>query len=98
MLMNKKLAHLAKRRQLLIAQAAAQRSALARNVEPLRQPLAMVDRGLRVVHYVKQHPVISISASALFGILRLTRAGKWLRSGLALFHMTRNLRNLLSKS
>lgn len=98
MLINKKLAVLAKRRQQLIAQAAAQRSALARNIEPLRQPLAMMDRGLRVVRYVKQHPVLSISAGALFGLLRRTRAGKWLHSGLALLHMTRNLRDLLLKN
>lgn len=96
--MNKKLAHLAKRRQLLIEQAAIQRSALARNVEPLSKPLAMMDRGLTIARYVKQHPALSIAASALFGLFRHTRAGRWLKSGLALFHMTRNLRDLLLKN
>lgn len=96
--MNEKLAQLAKRRQLLIEQAAAQRVTLARNIEPLRIPLAVVDRGIRVVRYVKRYPIIALGASALFGILRHTRAIRWLRSGWTLFKSTRSLRDLLLKN
>lgn len=96
--MNEKLALLAKRRQLLIDQAATQRIALARSIEPLRTPLALVDRGITVVRYVKRYPIIALGASALFGILRHTRAANWLRSGWTLFKSTRSLRDLLLKN
>ena len=44
--MNEKLIRLAERRERLVAQAAAQRMALAQNIEPWRNPLARADQGL----------------------------------------------------
>ncbi|MGZ8262289.1 MAG: YqjK family protein, partial [Methylotenera sp.] len=54
--MNKKLTRLSERRQQLVAQAAAQRTVLAQNIGPLRSPLALADKGLAAVRYVKQRP------------------------------------------
>lgn len=96
--MNKKLARLSERRQQLVAQAAAQRTALAQNLEPWRTPLALADKGLAAVRYVKQRPALIIGAVALFGMLRPIRVGKWLQGGLAAFQMVRSLRSLLPKS
>jgi len=95
MQINKKLAHLAKRRQQLIEQAATQRIALARNIEPLRKPLATAEHGIRVIRYIKQHPAFAIGATALFGLLRRTRAVQWLKNGWAMLQITRSLHNLL---
>lgn len=95
MILNKKLVYLAERRQQLVVQAAAQRKALAQNMAPLRQPLATVDRGIRVVRYIKQHPAFAIGATTLFGLLRRTRLAKWLRSGGSVLFIAGNLRKLL---
>jgi len=46
--MNEKLLRLAERRERLIAQAAAQRVALAQSIEPWRIPLAVADQGLGI--------------------------------------------------
>lgn len=97
--MNNKLTRLSERRQQLVAQAAAQRTALAQNIDPLRSPLALADKGLAAVRYVKQRPVLMIGAVALLGtLLRPLHVGKWLQGGLAAFQVVRNIRSLLPKS
>ncbi len=88
--MNKKLARLAERRQQLVAQAAAQRAALAQNLESWRAPLALADRGLLALHYVKRHPSLMVGAVALLAVLRPTRVGKWLQGGWMVFQVARN--------
>lgn len=87
--MNKKLASLAERRQRLVAQAAAQRAALAENIEPWRAPMALADRGLVALRYFKQHPSLMVGAVALLAILRPTRVGKWLQGGWTVFQVAR---------
>jgi hypothetical protein len=96
--MNQKLTHLAQRRQRLVAQAAMQRIALARNIEPFRKPLARVDQGLRIIQYVKQHPTLAIASSVLFTLLRRTRAGKFLYNAWTISKVTLNLHKVLSKN
>jgi len=54
--MNEKLIRLAGRRERLVAQAAAQRMALAQNIEPWRKPLARADQRLAALRYIKRHP------------------------------------------
>ncbi len=95
--MNKKLARLAQRRQHLVEQAAAQRIELARNIEPFRRPLAQIDQGLRVIHFVKKHPAYALGTTIVLGLLRRTRVGKWLQNGWALSKVALNLRSLLSR-
>lgn len=79
--MNQKLLRLAQRREHLIAQAEAQRTALAQNIEPWRTPLALADQGLAAVRYLKRHPTWIIGAGVLLATLRPGIFGKWLRRG-----------------
>ncbi|MDZ7583321.1 MAG: YqjK-like family protein [Thiobacillus sp.] len=95
--MNEKLIQLAERREHLIAQAAAQRSALAQNIEPWRRPLARVDQGLAVLRKIKRHPAWIAGGVALLAALRPGRAraagvGKWLTRGWATWQLVRKLR------
>ncbi|MDP2110655.1 MAG: YqjK-like family protein [Thiobacillus sp.] len=95
--MNEKLIRLAERREHLIAQAAAQRSALAQNIEPWRRPLARVDQGLAVLRKIKRHPAWIAGGVALLAALRPGRAraagvGKWLTRGWATWQLVRKLR------
>jgi hypothetical protein len=95
MMTNKKLMRLAQRRQLLITQASAQRNALAQNVIPLRNTLALADSSIRVVRYVKSHPMLSLAATAAFAYVQAKLAGRWLQRGLVLLTTVRNLRGWL---
>ena len=84
--MNEKLIRLAERRERLVAQAAAQRLALAQSIEPWRLPLARVDQGLAALRFVRSHPAW-IAGGVLLAAWRLGRAGKWLRLGLITWQM-----------
>ena len=77
--MNKKLIQLAQRRKHLLTQAAAQRIVLAQNVEPLRAPLLLVDRGVTALHYLKRHPAVLVGASLVLATFRLKYTGKWVQ-------------------
>lgn len=54
--MNEKSIQLTERRERLVAQAAAQRMALAQNIELWRIPLARAYQGLAALRYIKSHP------------------------------------------
>lgn len=90
--MNVKLIRLAERRERLVAQAAAQRMALAQNIEPWRSPLARADQGLAALRYIKSHPAWIVGGVALLAALRLGRIGKWLGRGWATWQMMHKLR------
>lgn len=90
--MSKTLAQLAERRACLVARAAAQRAALAENIEPWRTPLAWADRGLELLSVLKRRPVWLAGGVALFAALRVDRAGKWLRRGWLTWQVVRKLR------
>ena len=77
--MKRKLASIAERRQLLVAQAEQQRVALAKNIQPLQSSLALADKGLNIVRYVKKHPMLVMGLVSLIGLLRPMRAVTWLR-------------------
>lgn len=83
--------HLAERRELLVAQAAAQRIALAQNIEPWRAPLARVDQGLTALRFVRNHPATLVAGGILFAALRFRRAGKWLQLGWVMWQMRHKL-------
>lgn len=87
--MNNKLAQLAARRQQLVAQAADQRTALAHNLEPWRARLALADRGIAGLRYIRRHPVLMVGATLLFSVLRPKGVGKWLQRGLAVWQIGR---------
>ncbi len=77
--MSGKLTELAERRTHLVAQAAAQRVALAQNAAPWRAPLALADRGMNAVRTLRRHPAWLLGAALLIVALRPGRAGKFTR-------------------
>lgn len=78
------------RRKRLIAQAAAQRTALAQNIVPWRIPLALADQGLAVLRYIQSHPVVwLIGGIVMFSVLRPGGVGKWLRRGWVTWQIAR---------
>ena len=89
--MNRKLTHLAERRRQLVAQAAAQRTALAHNLEPWQARLALADRGVAVFRYIGRHPALMVGAALLLAALRPRRAGKWLQRGWVVWQIGRRL-------
>jgi len=90
--MNKKLLRLAERRERLVAQVAAQRAALAENIEPWRMPLALADQGLSVLRYIRRHPEWIAGVVVLVAALRPGRAGKWLGRGWVTWQVMHKLR------
>ena len=91
--MNRKLTLLAERRRQLVVQAAAQRTALAHNLEPWRARLALVDKGVSVFRYIGRHPALMVGAALLLAALRPQRAGKWLQRGWVMWLIGRKLRS-----
>lgn len=93
--MSTKLSQLAKRRHKLIVQAATQREALQKCIDPWRAPLSLADRGLSAIRYVKSSPMLMMGTMTLLGLLRPTRAVKWLHRSWGLLQVARSW---LSKS
>ena len=93
--MNRKLIRLAERRSLLIAQAAAQRDALATHMTPWRSRLALADKGIAAVRYLRSHPALIVGGALLVAALRPRRAGAgtWLQRGLLAWQIGRRLRS-----
>jgi hypothetical protein len=90
--MNEKLLRLAERRERLVAQAAAQRMALAQNIEPWRIPLARVDQGLAALRFFKSHPAWIVAGGILLAALRPGRVLIWLRRGWITWQVLHKLR------
>lgn len=90
--MKRKLTLLAERRSRLIAQAAAQRTALANDMAPWRARLALADQGIAAVRYVRRHPALMLGAALLLAALRPRRTGKWLQRGWLVWQVGRRLR------
>jgi len=90
--MNKKLIRLTERRERLVNRAAAQRVALAQNIEPWRIPLALADQGLTALRYIKRNPEWIVGVVVLLAALRPGRVGKWLGRGWVTWQMLCTLR------
>jgi YqjK-like protein len=90
--MNKKLIRLAERRERLVTRAAEQRVALAQNIEPYRLPLALADRGINALRYIRSHPEWLVGVVVLLAALRPGRVGKWLGRGLVPLQILYTLR------
>lgn len=92
--MNKKLLKLAQRRERLVSEADKQRMQLVQTVDTLRPALAMVDKGLAAIRYIKAHPLLMAGSGAvLMKVLRPSRIGKWFGRGLFAWQMVRKLQN-----
>jgi hypothetical protein len=96
--MKKKLATIAERRQRLVAQVEEQRGTLVKNIKPLHGSLNLADKSLTIMSYVKKHPVLVMSITALVGMLRPTRTVKWLRRSWIASLMMWGLRIWLTKN
>ncbi|MBW8329748.1 MAG: YqjK-like family protein [Thiobacillus sp.] len=90
--MNGKLTRLAERRSVLFALAAAQRTALATDMTPWRARLALADKGVAAVRYVRNRPALILGVALLLAALRPRRTGTWLQRGLLAWQIGRRLR------
>jgi len=90
--MKRKRIQLAARRQQLVALAAAQRTILANDMEPWRARLALADRGVAALQYVRRHPALMLGAALLLAALRPRRTGTWLQRGWLVWQLGRRLR------
>lgn len=81
------------RRKLLVAQSALQRATLVQGVAPWQSRLALLDRGLAAVRYVRRYPVALAAAGLLVAALRPHRAAGWLQRGWLLWQIGSRLRN-----
>lgn len=90
--MNPKMTQLAERRRQLVAQAAAQRTLLARDLEPWRARLAVADKGISIIRHVGRNPALIAGAVLLFAAWRPQRLGKWLQRGWVVWQFGRRLR------
>lgn len=96
--MKKKLASITERRLRLVAQAAEQREALAKSIQPLHKGLSLAENSLKVVEYVKKHPILVMGIATLIGMLKPIRAVKWLRRSWIASLAMRGLRTWLTKN
>jgi hypothetical protein len=82
--MNAKLTELAERRKILVARAANQRAELSQALAPWREALAVVDRSLVAVRYIRSFAALLVGVAAFVVPLLPWRMAKWLRrDGLA---------------
>lgn len=91
--MNEKLMRLAERRDRLVAQAAAQRVALVKDIEPWRIPLALADQGLAALRFFKRHPAWIVGGIVLLATRRPGGVGKLLRRGWMTWQIMNRLRS-----
>lgn len=81
----------AERREKLIQKAALQRALLAENIAPLDKPLSIAYRGLQVVRYIKQHPVLMLGVTTGISVIRPARVLKWLKTGFSALNLARSV-------
>jgi hypothetical protein len=92
--MNRNLKKLAERRQLLIAQIASQRMSLTHNAHSWLKPLSIADKGLVVLRYIKNHPLlIAGDGVALLTMARPSGIGKWFRRGWLAWQVIKKLKS-----
>jgi hypothetical protein len=80
------------RRQLLLARSALQRATFARGIVPWQPRLALVDRGVAAVRYVRRYPATLAAAGLLVAALRPRIGSLWLQRGLLLWQIASRFR------
>lgn len=80
------------RRKRLVARSALQRATLMQAVAPWQSRLALLDRGLAAVRYVRRYPAALAGAGLLVAALRPHRAAGWLQRGWLLWQIGSRLR------
>ncbi len=88
---REQLIEIARRKERLIARAELQRAAIAVSVQQLQGPIAVVDRGLKIARFLREHPLlvaVVIGVATVFrGRSLLSLAGR----GLAAWRLWRSL-------
>jgi len=93
--MNAKLIRLEERKASLVAKIERQRTELAQASAPWRGPLAVVDKGLLVTHYLKRHPEL-LAGLVLFSVVfRPKFAIRWFQRGWVAWKMALTVRRKL---
>lgn len=87
----------AERRERLIQKAALQRALLADNVASLDKPLSVAYRGLQMVRYVKQHPVLMLGVTTGISLIRPARVLKWLKTGFSALNLARSVSGIFTR-
>jgi hypothetical protein len=97
--MNQQLIDIGIRRGRLLERIASQRTALARQLEPVRSVLSVADRGLASLRTatdsVRQHPGLALAALTLLAIVKPRRAWRWARRGFVAWRAWLALRDQL---
>ena len=97
--MSNRLIRLAERRATLVAKSERQRIEIARAMEPWRKPFALADKGLDMVHSLRQHRTRSMLLAGVAAIAAVWRPKSmlgWLRRGWGVWRMTLAVRRRLS--
>jgi len=89
--MNNKQIQFAEKREQLINRAAQQRLALRQDIEPWRVPLALTDRSITALRYVRRHPQWMVGIVIVLTVARPARVWKWLERGLIVWQMAKSL-------
>lgn len=90
-----RLAELRLHRERLIARSAVQRVGLARELAPLSGPIALVERGLTGIAWLRRHPVAIAIGVAVIMAIRPQRLLGGMREGMAAWRMARTLLPLI---
>lgn len=90
--MNASLANITHRRAMLVARAAAQREEIGRAAQPWRAPLAFADRGIALLHALRQHPLAVALAAVALAQLVFRKRRRWIRGILVAWQIYRGLR------
>lgn len=89
--MNKNQLVLSERRGYLINRAAQQRLALRWEMEPWQVPLALADRGITALRYVRRHPQWMVGIVILLTAARPAVLWRWLERGLITWQVAKTL-------
>ena len=94
--MNAELIRIAERKASLVSEIGRQRTELAQILEPWYEPLAIVDKGLLAIRYLKCHPVLLVGLAIVSVVLRPKFSGKWFQRGWMVWNMALAVKRGLS--
>ena len=94
--MNAELIRIAERKASLVAKIGRQRTELAQVLAPWHEPLAIVDKGLLAVRYLKCHPVLLVGLAIVSVVLRPKLSAKWFQRGWMVWKMALAVKRGLS--
>ena len=94
--MNAELIRVAERKASLVSKIGRQRTELAQILEPWHEPLAIVDKGLLAIHYLKSHPVLLVGLAIVSVVLRPKFSTKWFQRGWMVWNMALAVKRRLS--